>query len=190
MVCVGHHAQLSLFSKQKYGYSLMFFNFIILNFSLAYWQHRYNVNTFFKIPMRNQESALESGMVVLIKQNWIAGMGPDSLLRQCQANVTSHTIQGCLLIYNVLISGWQVTVKSSALKNYKRPPNSIGKHHLVEGDPCPRELGVSRVTLESWAEQWSPVEHTGIQTALERFRKCRVNNWGWVNTELLWFSWN
>lgn len=153
MVSVGHHAQLSLFSKQKYGYSLMFFNFIILNFPLAYWQQRYNVNTFFKVPMRNQDSVLESGMVVLIKQKWIAGMSPDSLLRQCQANVTSHTTQGCLLIYNVLNYSWQVTVKSSALKSYKRPPNSTGKQHLVEGDPWARELGASRETLESWAEQ-------------------------------------
>lgn len=152
-----------------------------------------SIHFFFKVPMRNQDSVLESGMVVLIKQNWIAGMDPDSLLRQCQANVTSHTIQGCLLIYNMLISGWQVTVKSSALKSYKRPPNSIGKQHLVLGDPCARELGmgISRKTLESWAEQWSHVEHKGIQTALERSRKCRVNNWGWVNAELLLsFSWN
>lgn len=69
-------------------------------------------------------------------------------------------------------------MKSSALKSYKRPPNSIGKQHLVLGDPCARELGmgISRETLESWAEQWSHVEHKGIQTALERSRKCRVNN--------------
>lgn len=106
------------FQKQKYGYSLMFFNYIILNFPLAYWQQRYNVNTFLKV-LRNQDSVLESGMVVLIKQNWIAGMGPDSLLRQCQANVTSHTTQGCLLIYNMLNSSWQVAVKSSALKSSK-----------------------------------------------------------------------